>query len=138
MGRTKGAKNKINSFVYNDKSETIKRGRGRPRKNTIIKTKEITGNKKDIKQEIKRLKKLKLQCRAGDKQRILLHRQIKELKEKLNTIQVNITPEKTELINKILSKKPLNYKELNIDLTVYTMEELQKHYKLLTEKGSRL
>ena len=38
---------------------------------------------KDIKRDIRKLKKIKLACRSGSNERIILHRKIKELKKQL-------------------------------------------------------
>lgn len=80
---------------------------------------------KEIKQEIKRLKKVKLQCRPGSKERISLHRQIKDLKNKL--VGIN-TPEpgKEKLITEILILEPNFPKDL-INLNKYTIEQLKIH-----------
>jgi len=145
MGRLKGSKNKKTLLLEQEKETInipiIKRGRGRPRKNimqTIEKDPEITGNKKEIILQIKRLRRLKLQCKAGNLERINLHRQIKQLKEKLNTIDKEIAPEKKDLIEKILKLKPSYIKVLNIDYTIFSIEELQKHYDLLLKGKNRL
>lgn len=151
-GRPPGSKNKGKADQLEAKpgiiqpgsqpASIVKRGRGRPRKSiqtqTTEKPAEITGNKKNIDLEIKKLKRLKLKCRAGSQERIDLHRQIKELKTKINNIQDSITPEKLELIKKIEAKKPSYYKDLNIDLTVYSMEQLTDHYKRILERGTRI
>jgi len=121
MARPKGSKNKIKILT--------------PEKEIRV---EKPGNKKDTNQEIKRLKKLKLQCRPGSQERIELHRQIKLLKAKLVIIKENITPEKEELIKKIEARKPIWWKDLNIDLTVFTIEELKEHYNLIITGRSRL
>ena len=140
-GRPPGSKNKEIPLIIEPQTTTIKRGRGRPRKGniqTIEKPGEAIGNKKDIDLEIKKLKRLKLKCKTGSQERIDLYRQIKKLKNKINIIQENITPEKLELIKKIKAKKPPFYKDLNIDLTIFTIEQLRNHYKNLIEKGSRI
>ena len=93
MSRPKGSKNKKTLAKLNDKP-VIKRGRGRPRK-----IKEViseprpepvnisSGNIKDIKRQIRELKKLKLQMKPGSKDRIKTHRHIKELKKQLAGIK---------------------------------------------------
>ncbi len=91
MGRRKGSKNKPKPT---ENIVEVKRKRGRPRKNPqtndLIITKQedkqptiMFGNERDLKREIRQLKKLKLQCRAGSKERIELYRKIKELKLRL-------------------------------------------------------
>jgi len=136
MGRLKGSKNKKTLLLEQEKNIVIpiKRGRGRPRKVIAEATeqpKEIIGNNKNIKQEIKRLKKLKLQIRANNPERIKLHRQIKELKNKLNIIQENITPEKEALIKEIIQYNTINRPYMNglVDYNIFTVEELKHHIK---------
>jgi len=85
-------------------------------------------NEKQIKQEIRRLKKVKLACRSGSVERIKLHRQIKALKKKLSYIK-EIDQEKTPIINEIIKFKP--YKS---NLYKFTVKELQYHLDRL-KKG---
>lgn len=146
MSRPKGSKNKpknidtIDPRIEQEPSQVIKRGRGRPRKiqsQDIIKVESqepiLTNiNEKDIKQEIRQLKKLKLQCRAGSKERIDLYRQIKDLKDKL-TAQNKPEPEKDNLISEIL-KVDILLGKLEIDLKKFTISELKKHLDIITKK----
>jgi hypothetical protein len=93
MSRPKGSKNKKTLAKLNDEP-VIKRGRGRPRK-----IKEViselrpepvnisSGNIKDLKRQIRELKKLKLQMKSGSIDRIKTHRHIKELKKQLSGIK---------------------------------------------------
>ena len=82
-GRPKGSKNKLKAEVP---TETI--GLVRP---SDLDTSALSGvgivvptrNIKDLKREIRALKKLKLECRAGSPERIELYRKIKELKVRL-------------------------------------------------------
>lgn len=93
---------------------------------------------REIKQEIRRLKKVKLSCRAGSKERIDLHRQIKELKNKL--IEINIVePKKEKLIDNILKieteqKIYPKCEDIGINLNKYTIEQLELHLKKLKIK----
>jgi predicted transcriptional regulator len=80
---------------------------------------------KEIKQEIRKLKKLKLQCRPGSKERIDLHRQIKDLKNKLIGINI-LEPGKEKLIAEILILEPNFPKDL-VNLNKYTIEQLKIH-----------
>jgi len=57
-------------------------------------------------------------------------------KDKLKIQLKFIVPEKAELIKLIWSLQP-NYKELNIDLRKYTLEELQKHIDLVKIKRKK-
>ena len=122
MARPKGSKNKIKTPIIKEQETKA----------------EVVGNKKNINLEIKRLKRLKLQCKPGSPERIDLHRQIKILREKVNTIIKDVSPEKLELIRKIEAKKPSYYKDLAIDLTIFTMEQLQSHYNLIMIRGNKI
>ncbi len=84
-------------------------------------------NEKEIKRQIRELRKLKLQLKSGTPQRIKLHREIKRLKEKLKTLNT-IAPEKKEIINKILKLEPI-YKRIKVNLNKFTIEQLEKHYQ---------
>ena len=94
---------------------------------------------KEIKQEIRRLKKLKLQCRPGSKERIELHRQIKDLKKQIAVITIS-EPGKDSIIVKILKVeaeqgiKP-RFADIGIDLHKFSIPELQKHLDLITKRG---
>lgn len=83
-------------------------------------------NTKEIKSEIRRLKKIKLSLRAGDKQRIDLGRQIKVLKKELTERQ-EVNKEKEDIIIEILKYKPSYIKEIKIDYNKFSVKELQKH-----------
>ena len=87
---------------------------------------------KDIKKEIKQIKKLKLKRRAGSKERIDLHRQIKELKTKLSSVVID--PKKKALIEELLKKDKL-LSELEIDMNKFTIEQLEFHLKKLERKN---
>jgi len=119
----------------------IKRGRGRPKKTNIIEPRaiieEIKGNNKDIKQQINRLKRIKKQCRSGSIERLDLHHQIKELKEKLITLSNNITPEKRELIEVIIKYNSINrpYMKDLVDYEQFTIDELKHHIEKI--KGEK-
>ena len=92
----------------------------------------LVGNLKDIKKEIRRLKKIKLQCRAGTKERITLHRQIQELKSQLAERKVG-NDGKEAIIKEIKSLEPSYLKSVEIDLYKFTVEQLQFHLKKLKE-----
>lgn len=82
-------------------------------------------NEKQIKQQIRMLRKLKLSCRSGSKERIDLHRKIKALKEKLEYSKIK-DAEKTPIIEQILKFKP--YKT---NLYKFTVKQLEFHLKRL-------
>jgi hypothetical protein len=88
----------------------------------------------EIKKEIKRLKRLKLQCRAGTKERVDLHRQIKELKNKIVDTS-KPEPEKELLIQEILKLKPSYITAQNIDYKKFSVKQLNFHLKKITQKG---
>ena len=121
MGRKKGSKNKS---TLKDEALAIK-------KDTQV-SENSFGNEKDIKREIRKLKKIKLLCRAGSKERIDLHRQIKDFKNKLTNPTI-FDPEKDPLIAEILKieaeqKITPRFKDLKIDLHKYTLKQLEIHF----------
>jgi len=88
---------------------------------------------KEIKTDIRKLKKLKKACRAGTKERLELHRQIKELQDKLQELNI-VDKDKVALIKEIYKKDSLIAK-LNMDLTKHSVVDLQKYLnKLKKEK----
>jgi hypothetical protein len=87
--------------------------------------------KKELKKEIKRLRRFKLKCRSGSPERISLHRKIKELQEKLGDITI-IDKDKEPLIQEVYRLDPL-IKELGMDLTHYTIKQLEFHIKKLNK-----
>jgi len=78
---------------------------------------------KETKKLIRQLRKLKRQCQVGTQQRRDINRQIREIKEKEI---IPIDNEKQKLILEIQQKQP-DFKSLGIDLSKYTVEQLQKH-----------
>lgn len=87
---------------------------------------------KEIKKEIRQLKKLKLACQPGSKERIDLHRKIKDLKRQL--VEINtFEPGKDILIKKILELEPNFPKDL-VNLNKFTEAELQKHIECVKRK----
>jgi len=89
-------------------------------------------NIKDIKAEIRRLRKLKLQCRPGSVERLDLEHKIKGFKKQLADINTP-EPEKAGIIAEILQ-----YEKINIFDEVYynnfTIKELQKHLDIIKVK----
>jgi len=94
---------------------------------------------KAIKQEIRRLKKLKLQCRPGTSERLDLEHKIKDLKKQITEVTA-VEPEKEKLITEILkieveqNIKP-RFEDIGIDLHKYTIKELEKHIDKLKKRG---
>ncbi|HEY0089032.1 MAG TPA: hypothetical protein VGB37_09315 [Candidatus Lokiarchaeia archaeon] len=84
----------------------------------------------NLKQEIKKLKKLKLECRSGSKERIELYRKIKELKLQL-TKEKESNKEKEKVIIEILKLIPQYIKDINVDYNKHSMVDLQKHLNKL-------
>jgi len=89
-------------------------------------------DEKDIKRQIRQLKKLKLKCRAGSEERLALHRQIKELKEQLDN-RKEAGKEKAPIIAEILKLDKV-MASIEIDLTKHSTEELEKYLKKLKEQ----
>jgi len=102
-------------------------------------------SKKEIKEislEIRRLRKLvkdkraeKLLLPSGDNKRIVLHREMQELKillaeqkqlKKQKQVNIIVDPDKEKLISEILRLEPGFPKDL-VDLNKFTEAELQNH-----------
>jgi len=117
MSRPKGSKNKPKNITVPEEIKPlgeVKRGRGRPKGSTKkpkvaepVKEFSIVGlNAKEIKRQIRALKKLKLQCRASTPERIELYRKIKVLKEQLaevkkKTVHTAETVQDTNIYRKV-------------------------------------
>jgi phage shock protein A len=86
---------------------------------------------KEIKKQLRMLRKMKLACRSGTPERIDLHRKIQELKEQLQA-QQSVDKDKEAVIKEILRYEP----ELDdlIDLYSHTIENLQHHLTKLKDK----
>lgn len=123
-GRPKGSKNKI---TLADEALKIKKN------NTLLVN--LFGNVKEVKKEIRRLRKIKLACRSGSTERLNLEHSIKELKKQLKDNSV-IEPDKEKLIKQILIKDSLLSK-LEIDLNKFSIAELEKHLLLITKRGEK-
>jgi hypothetical protein len=143
-GRPKGSKNKKTLTEPGNSEAIVKRGRGRPRKNKAIERIDpvinipLVGNFKDIKKEIRQLRKLKLQCRPGSEERIDLEHKIKALKKQLEGISIS-EPGKDKIITEILKieaeqKITPRFADLFIDLHKFTEAELQKHLDIIKKK----
>ena len=125
--------------------------RGRPKgsKNKPRELKETSSEIKQLKRHIKDLRAEKLRLPAGDKKRIELHRQIKELKSLLiekkeikENKAIETTQENTEkepLIAEIISlqeqyKITPTFETLGMDLRKYNIKQLQKHIECIKRK----
>jgi hypothetical protein len=86
---------------------------------------------REIKKQLRMLRKMKLACRAGTPERIDLHRQIQALKDKLQA-QQSVDKDKEVIVKEILRYEP----ELDdiIDLYSHTIENLNHHLAKLKEK----
>ena len=89
---------------------------------------------KDVKRTIRTLRKLKKDTHKGSEARHDLCRKIRELRKQLIPIQAETTPEKQILIDQILKIRP-EYKILNIELTKYTILQLEKHLEAIKHKA---
>lgn len=88
---------------------------------------------KEIKKEIRKLRKLKLQCRAGTEERLDLEHKIKDLKKQLVEINTPAEPAKEKLITEML-KLELNFPKDLINLNKFSEAELQKHIEIVKRK----
>jgi uncharacterized coiled-coil DUF342 family protein len=89
-------------------------------------------NEKDIKQDIRKLRKLKKDLKSGSVERLTLHRQIKALQTKLDEIK-GFDADKESLVKEI-QKLDNDFETLGINLYKFTKEELEKHIQKLKEK----
>jgi len=83
---------------------------------------------KESKKEIRRLRKLKLQCRPGSAERLELEHKIKDLKKQL--AEIIPEPEKDIIIAEILKLDTLMAK-IDIDLKKHSISDLQKYLNKL-------
>lgn len=106
-GRPKGSKNKPK--ITQDNTETP-----------------VRIDPKDIRRQIRALRKIKRDIPKKTEERRELNQQIRDLKNRLVPIYNETDPIKIELINKIMLKRP-EYERIGVDLYKFTTEELQKH-----------
>jgi len=91
---------------------------------------------REIKKEIRALRKLKLQCRAGSAERLDLEHKIKDLKKQITEV-TTIEPGKEKIIAEILkieaehNIKP-RFEDIGINLNKYTIEQLTFHLKRIS------
>ena len=109
MGRKKGSKNK----------KTIEQAQ---QKEEIISFVPV----KDLKREIRELRKLKNKMQPNSKERVELHRKIKDLKAQL-VERKEVNKEKEDIIIEILKLKPQYINDINIDYNKHSLADLIKH-----------
>jgi hypothetical protein len=130
-GRPKGSKNKktlLEAGSLIEKSDEIEIKKD----NSLLVN--LFGDKKEIKKEIRSLKKLKLQCRPGTAERLDLEHKIKDLKGQILKVD-EVEPGKDKLIKRIKELDPL-FEKLEINLNKFSEVELQIHLdKLESRKG---
>ena len=119
----------------------IKRGRGRP-KGSLGKPKIQTSRQeqtipldiKEVKRQIRLLRKIKKDTHKRSEERRDLSRRIRELRKQLIPIFKETDPEKEKLIQLILEKRP-EYIRLEMNLTKFSLEQLQKHWNMIQDKA---
>ena len=89
-------------------------------------------NPKDLKQEIRQLRRLKLKCKPGTKERIDLYRQIKGLQRQLAEL-TKPEPEKEKIIAEILKYGGLSIFDKEY-YSKFSISDLKKHLENLKEK----
>jgi uncharacterized protein with von Willebrand factor type A (vWA) domain len=119
-------------------------GRGRPKgsKNKpkikiVAEEKAIPLDIREVKRQIRMLRKIKRDTHKGSDDRHELCRKIRELRKQLIPIQAETTPEKQALIDEIIdfNKKYRPYLlEIGLNFTKYSIEKLQKHLEYLKAK----
>ena len=124
----------------------MSRGRPKGSKNKSKELKETSSEIKQLKKQIRDLRAEKLRLPAGDKKRIELHRQIKELKillldKKEIKIQKEVAynnPEKEKLIAEILKLEPELERIKDIfDLNKFSEQELKNHIDYVKRKRNK-
>jgi uncharacterized pyridoxamine 5'-phosphate oxidase family protein len=91
-------------------------------------------NTKDLKKQIRQLRKLKLQCKSGSPDRIRIHRQIKALKDQLAG-QINVDKEKEPLIKEILEYEKIEmfdkvyYNRFSVEQLKFHLEKIKSRRK---------
>jgi pentose-5-phosphate-3-epimerase len=89
---------------------------------------------REIKKQIRMLRKIKKDTHKKTDERRELNEKIRTLKAKLIPVQVEVTPEKSDIIAKILERRP-EYAVLGIVLEGYTIEQLNFHYEKILHKA---
>lgn len=120
-----------------------KRKRGRPKgslgkkKLQTVQETAVPLNIKDVKSQIRMLRKIKKDTHKGSEERHDLCRRIRELRKQLIPYTKEISPAKQKLIDEILKKRP-EYNILGMNLTLYTEEQLIKHLEYIQNKPNLL
>jgi len=89
---------------------------------------------REIKKQIRMLRKIKKDTHKGSDDRHDLCKRIRELRKQLIPVQIEVTPEKSDIIAKILERRP-EYAVLGIVLEGYTIEQLNFHYEKILHKA---
>lgn len=89
----------------------------------------------EIKQELRKLKKLKKSCRAGTKERLDLHHKILELQKQLEIAQ-EINIEKEKLIKEIMKLEKCSLFNTEYYLK-FTEKQLEFHLERLQKRRIR-
>jgi len=113
-GRPKGSKNKVKIIRQDEKAVPL--------------------DIREVKRTLRMLRKIKKDTRKGSEERHDLCRKIRELRKQLKPLYIEVTPEKSDIIAKILERRP-EYIILKIDLGKFTLEQLEKHYELILHKA---
>jgi flagellar basal body rod protein FlgF len=90
-------------------------------------------NNKELKKQIRQLRKLKNEMQPRSKERIELHRKIKIMQKELEQSKI-IDKDKQPIIEQIKKLDPL-VERLNQDLNQFSKEQLEFHLKKLKEKS---
>ena len=90
-------------------------------------------NNKELKKQIRQLRKLKNEMQPRSKERIELHRKIKIMQKELEQSKI-IDQDKQPIIEEIKKLDPL-VERLNQDLNQFSKEQLEFHLKKLKEKS---
>ena len=93
----------------------------------ILKKEKMDTDTKEIKRQIRALRKCKRQTRMKTPERRDINERIRELKAKLEPIIKEADPEKDKLIAIIRQKQPIYLRNMGIDYTKFSVEELKSH-----------
>jgi len=93
-------------------------------------------NEKEIKRQIRALRKLKKDLQKKSEARRDVNRQIRGLKKRLDALTSleGVDPEKMTLIKEIYEREPL-LKKVSVDLTRFTIDQLRLHIERIKTSG---